>query len=484
MSDIKKDFDMIIIGSGPAGVHAAIQAAKINKHVCIIESNPSRIGGSWIHTGTLPSKTLREGLASIHSLKEHVGKHWIQRLVHDLHSGTLFQHAHQVSEREEHKLREYIKSNRITIIQGIGSLEEAYSVRVNSTHESKIITAHFILIATGSKPDRPSNIPFDGWRVIDSDDVFHLDTIPKSMVIYGAGVIGCEYACIFAAMGVDVTLVHGKPQFLSYCDQEIIRELQSYMEQLGIKFRLNKKISEIHIDGPRVTVKIDSESLDADVLFWAGGRIPMTQNINLERFQIPCDKYKSIIVNENFQTPLSHIYAAGDVIGAPSLAATAYQQGRFIACHAFGISLGSFPKDYPIGIYTIPECSMVGKTEEALIREGREYVVGRASYSEVARSLIAGQTQGLLKLLIDAKTHVILGVHIVGEDACNLAHIGLAFMTKNGHAQDFVNMVFNYPTLAEAYRIAAFNGLNKIFPDGVIKAPPFERRRNAYSSIK
>jgi NAD(P) transhydrogenase len=481
---LQRDFDLIILGSGPAGIHAAIQAAKIHKRVCIVESNPLHIGGSWIHTGTLPSKTLREGLAAIHGLQEHVGKHWVHRLIHDLHTGRLFQHALEVSEQEEGTLRDYIRNNHIQIMQGFASLESPFSVRVNAHKESKVLSSEFILIATGSRPDRPVNIPFDGWRVIDSDDVFNLETIPQSMVIYGAGVIGCEYACIFASMGVEVTLIDGRTQILQYCDQEIIRELQTYMEAMGIKFKLGTRISHLHVQGPHVSVVFGDEQVPCDVMLWAGRRLPMTEHIGLEKLGIGVDKYRSIVVNENFQTPVSNIYAAGDVVGIPSLAATASQQGRFIACHAFGMTLGSFPKDYPIGIYTIPECSMVGKTEEALIREGHEYVVGRAMYKEVARSMIAGQTQGLLKLLIDAKTHVILGVHIVGDDACNLVHIGLAFMTKNGHAQDFINMVFNYPTLAEAYRIAAFNGLNKLFPDGVIKPPPFERRRNVYSSIK
>jgi len=482
--NLQRDFDLIVIGSGSAGIHAAIQAAKIHKHVCIIERDPQRIGGSWIHTGTLPSKTLREGLAAIHSLNEHVGKHWVHRLVHDLQRGRLFEHAHQVSIQEELILREYIKENRIEMLQGIGTLENQNAVRVLSNTGSKILSTDFIFIATGSRPDRPEHIPFDGWRVIDSDDVFNLETIPKSMVIYGAGVIGCEYACIFAAMGVDLTLVHGRESILQYCDQEIVKELQSFMQNLGVKFKLGTRISQMNVEGSQVKISLAQETIECDVMFWASGRNPVTENLGLEKMAIPYDKNRAILVNENFQTPIPNIYAGGDAIGPPALAATASQHGRFVACHMFGTNLGNFPKDYPIGIYTIPECSMVGLTEEALIREGREYVVGRASYKEVARSIIGGQTHGLLKMLIDKKTHQILGIHIVGDDACNLVHIGLAFMTKNGHAQDFINMVFNYPTLAEAYRIAAFNGLNKIFPDGVIKGPPFERRKNAYSSIR
>ncbi len=480
---LQRDFDLIVIGTGPAGIHAAVQAAKIHKRVCIIEKDPKNIGGSWIHTGTLPSKTLREGLAAIRAIQEHVGKHWVNRMVDDLQTGKLFARARAVSAQEEVLLQEHINSNRIHVQQGFGSVENDFSVRVVSPKfESMILSTEFILIATGSSPDRPAHIPFDGWRIVDSDDIFNLENIPKMMTIYGAGVIGCEYACIFAAMGVDVTLVDGRAQILQYCDQEVIRELRSFMEAMGVKFKLGVRISHLAINGPKVNISIGEDSLETDVLFWAGGRVPATSHLGLERLGIELDHHGSIKVNENFQTAVGNIYAAGDAIGPPALAATATEQGRFVACHAFGTNLGRFAKDFPIGIYTIPECSMVGKTEEALIREGREYVVGRAQYKEIARSTIGGKRHGLLKLLICSKTHKILGIHIVGEDACNLVHIGLAFMTKGGHAQDLINMIFNYPTLAEGYRIAAFNGLNKIFTDGVIKPPPLERRANRYSS--
>ena len=481
---LQREYDLIVIGSGSAGAHAAVQAAKIHKRVCIIESDPERAGGSWIHTGTLPSKTLREGLAAIHNLHEHLGPAWVHRLIEDLQTGKLMGRAHQVSIQEEQQLQAYLKANQIQMIRGRATLESAHAVRVNTASSSQVLTTHYIFIATGSRPARPAHIPFDHWRVIDSDDVFNLEAIPKTMVIYGAGVIGCEYACIFAAMGTKVTLVHSRPQILQYCDQELVSELRSFMEGLGIRFVLGEKTKEIHVSGPLVTVRVGQEDLEAEVFFWASGRVPCTEDLGLKKLGVDCDEQKAVLVNDSFQTSVHNIYAAGDAIGPPALAATASQQGRFVACHAFGITLGSFPKDYPIGIYTIPECSMVGKTEEALLEEGRSFVVGRAYYHEVVRSMIGGKSKGLLKLLIDSKTHAILGVHIVGEDACNLVHIGLAFMTKGGHAQDFVNMVFNYPTLAEAYRIAAFNGLNKLFPDGVIKAPPFERRRNLYSSIK
>jgi NAD(P) transhydrogenase len=280
------------------------------------------------------------------------------------------------SQQEEKTLRDFIHQNQIQIVQGFASLESAFTVRVNAHKESKILSSEYILIATGSRPDRPVNIPFDGWRVIDSDDVFNLETIPKSMVIYGAGVVGCEYACIFASMGVDVTLIDGRTQILQYCDQEIVRELQTYMEAIGIHFKLGTRISHLHVEGPHVSVVFGEQQVQCDIMLWSGRRLPMTEHIGLEKLGIGVDKYRAVLVNENFQTSVSNIYAAGDVIGIPALAATASQQGRFISCHAFGMTLGSFPKDYPIGIYTIPECSMVGKQKRLLYE--RVVSIGRS----------------------------------------------------------------------------------------------------------
>lgn len=480
----QRDFDLIVIGSGPAGVHAAVQAAKINKRVCIVEKDPQHIGGSWLHTGTLPSKTLREGLDAIHGVGIHAGKEWVQRILNDSQTAKLFGRAYEVSSLEERLLREFISNNRIRLFQGLASIEDHSQVRlISNKSESSLISANYIFIATGSKPERPIHIPFDGWRIVDSDDIFQLHQLPPSLVIYGAGVVGCEYACIFAAMGLDVTLLATRQQILHYCDQELVQELQKFMQSIGVKFRFGAKMVQLMTEGPKVKIHLGDEEIKTDLLFWAGRRTPNTDHLNLDKLGIQRNEQGCVVVNENFQTSIPNIYAVGDAIGYPSLASSAFQQGRFAACHAFGMNLGSFPKDFPIGIYTIPECSMVGKTENELKLEGREYEVGRAYYSEIARSTIGGQTRGLIKLLICKKTHKILGIHIVGEDACNLIHIGLAFMTKGGHAQDLINMVFNYPTLAEGYRIAAFNGLNKIFPDGFIKGPPMERRSNAYSSI-
>lgn len=472
-SDSQVDYNLIVIGSGPAGIHAAVQAAKLGKKVVIIEKMPGKIGGCWIHTGTLPSKTLRESLDTIHSIRSHAGGAWVERVIDDLHTGKLFGRATTVSLQEEALVREHLANNHIKIIEGYGSLEERFSVRVvPQSGETYTLNTDFTLIATGSRPRRPAEVPFDGWRVVDSDDILALEHVPRSMVIFGAGVIGCEYACIFGALGVDVTVVDARSRILQYLDNEVGDELQRSMESIGVKFVMNSDLGKIDVRGPRVVVSCGDHTFDTEVLFYAAGRVSCTERMGLERLGIEKNDRGAIVVNENFQTTLSNIYAAGDAIGPPALAATSSQQGRFVSCHAFGVVMGKFPKDFPIGVYTIPELSMVGKTEEELKKEKAEYVVGRATYSEIARGYIRGDAHGLLKLLICTKTHKILGIHVVGADAANLVHIGLAFMTAGGHAQDLINMIFNYPTLAEGYRIAAFNGLNKIFPDGVIRNPP------------
>ncbi len=466
-------YDLLIVGSGPTGIHAAVQAAKLGKKVCIVEKMPGKIGGSWIHTGTLPSKTLRESLEQIHSIRYHVGSKWVDRIIQDLNIGTLFGRAFKVSYLEEELVRKHLASNSVVIAEGYGTIEDRFSVRVVSTKdEPYVLTGRNILIATGSKPRRPNEIPFDGWRVVDSDDVLQLEQVPSSMVIYGAGVIGCEYACIFAALGVKVTMIDSRSRILQYLDLEVANELKKSMEAMGVTFVLDKTLQKVHVKGPQVVVESDDYHISVEVFFYAAGRVSTTDKIGLERLGISMNDRGAIEVNEHFQTSLPNIYAAGDAIGPPALAATASQQGRYVACHAFGSSIGAFPSLYPIGVYTIPELSMIGKTEEELKQDNVEYVVGRASYSEIARGYIRGDSFGLLKLLISKKTHEILGIHIVGADACNLIHIGLGYMGKNGHAQDLINLIFNYPTLAEGFRIAAFNGLNQIFTDGIIKAPP------------
>jgi NAD(P) transhydrogenase len=468
----KSEYDLIVIGSGPAGIQAAIQAAKLKKSVCVIEKMHNRLGGAWIHTGTLPSKTIRESLDAIHGIRHHAGPGWVERVIQDLSTSKLYQRAQTVSSDEEALVRRYTQKNKIEIISGIAKFEDAHNICITPLEGSSYkLKGRVIVIATGSRPRRPLHIPFDGWRVVDSDEILQLKSVPKHMLIYGAGVIGCEYACIFAALGVDTVLVDSRDRLLAMSDAEVVKALEKSMTELGVRILLNQELKSIHTDGPNVTVGLTDENINTDVLFFAAGRISNSENLGLEALDIKVTDRGTIPVNESFQTCIPHIYAAGDVVGPPALAATSAQQGRFCALHAFATMRSEFPKHFPIGIYTIPELSSVGPTEEQLKESGIDYIVGRAYYYELARGHIKGAHHGLLKLLIERKSHRILGIHIVGEDAANLVHIGLAFMLKDGIANDLINMIFNYPTLAEAYRIAAFNALNKIYPDGKITLP-------------
>jgi NAD(P) transhydrogenase len=470
------EYDLIVIGSGPAGYRAAVQAAKLKKKVAVVEMTPGRLGGAWIHTGTLPSKTLRESMDSIHAIKAHAGPGWVERIIQDLPAENLIGHAAKVSQAEEALVRRYFARYKIDIIEGYGTLEDRHTVRVlaasGGTH---LVRAVNVLLCTGSRPRRPAEIAFDGWRIVDADDILRLETMPRSIIIYGAGVIGCEYACIFNAYGVKTTVVDGRGTIMQYADKEIAAALTKSMEDAGIKFVLGSAMKEIAAKGPVAALTLANGAvLESDVLFWAAGRTPNTERLGLDRLGVQVNDRGEILVNADFQTTVPNVYAAGDAVGSPALAATAAAQGRHAACHMFGKKVKPFPRVFPIGVYTIPELSSVGLNEQELIAKGVDYVVGRASYSEVARGYIRGDSHGMLKLLVCKKTHKLLGIHIVGHDSCNLVHIGLAFMQMGGHAQDLVDMIFNYPTLAEAYRIAAFNALNKMFPDGEIGDPPVE----------
>lgn len=470
------DYDLVVIGSGPAGYRAAVQAAKLKKSVCIIEATPGKLGGAWIHTGTIPSKTLRESMDAIHSIRFHAGGQWVERIIRDFSAAKLAAQATKVAQYEEAIVRRYTDRYQIKVLEGVAYLEDAHTVRlVDQSGASELISGRFILIATGSRPRRPTDIPFDGWRVVDGDDVLKLEALPTSVMIYGGGVIGCEYACIFNALGVKTTIIDGRSTIMQYADQEIAQALKKSMEERGVTFVLGQKLERVHVKGALAQAKLeDGQVVEAQVLFFAAGRTPNSDRIGLSRMGILTGEKGEILVNENFQTNVPSIYAAGDVVGAPALAATSATQGRHAACHMFARKVKPFPKVFPIGVYTIPELSSVGYTEQELITKGVAFVVGRAHYAEVARGFIRGDAHGLLKLLVCRQTHRILGIHILGHDACNLIHIGLAFMQKGGHAQDLVDMIFNYPTLAEAFRIAAFNALNKVFPDGEIGDPPDE----------
>ncbi len=457
-------YDLIVIGSGPAGVQAVLQGAKLGKKVVLIEKHPERLGGSWIHTGTLPSKTMREVLAAIRSVESHVGESWVTRMSQNLSTQSLRERAALASRDEENIIRTQLEEHRIPILRGAAYVEDSRQVRINQANgKSLLLKTDFILVATGSRPRRPANIPFDGWRVLDSDDVLRLESLPQSMTIWGAGVIACEYACIFRALGVETTIVDSRSIIMQFMDQEIAGELKKAMEQLGVVFKLSHDLERLDMLGPRVRSTFKGLVCESDVFFFAAGRESCSENMGLEKQGIQTNDRKTILVNESFQTAVPNIYAAGDVIGPPALASTSAEQGRIAACHAFGDEKARFPQYYPLGVYTIPEMSSVGLTEEELVNSAHPYVVGRARYDQIARGYIRGDSYGLIKILICAETHKILGLHIVGHDAANLVHIGqVAMITKMSIYEFAENVIFNFPTLAEGYKIAAYDAISQL----------------------
>jgi NAD(P) transhydrogenase len=466
-----KHYDCIIIGTGPAGQKGAIQAAKLGKRVAIIEKN-AVLGGAQINTGTIPSKALREAALYLTGANQrglfgstcHVKK--------NITIADLTVISQQVIRHEWEVIRKQFERNGVELIWGRAEFEGPHEVRIQTADATEVIGADKFLLAVGTKPARPSHVPFNEHTIFTSDEIVCLDHLPKTMIVVGGGVIGTEYACIMATLGVRVTLVEGSNRLLGFLDREISDAFQYHMRQKGITLRLGEKVSkieEVEIETGRfrhlVQAQLESgKTLRAETLLYAVGRQGVCKSLGLDKVGIEFDDRERLIVNEQYQTNVDYVYAAGDVIGFPSLASTAMEQGRRAICHAFGVcDVGNYNTSlFPYGIYAVPEISMVGKTEEQLTTEGIPYESGIAHYREIARGKLLGDDSGMLKLLIHQETHKILGVHAIGTGATELIHIGQAVMALNGDAEFFINNVFNFPTLAECYKVAAYNGLNKL----------------------
>ncbi|MCB1110236.1 MAG: Si-specific NAD(P)(+) transhydrogenase [Chlamydiia bacterium] len=456
--------DLVVIGSGPAGQKAAIQAAKLGKSVVMIEKYPNP-GGGCLHSGTIPSKSLREAILNLTDFhkKSYYSKQDVQ--AHDISINDLNYCLNQVTEEQIRQLNRQFEKNEIKLIQGTAHFENHHQIAVldEQKHLTHIVTGERILLATGSKPRNPKNVPFDKEMVLDSTRLLSIDHVPKRMIVLGGGIIGSEYASFFAALGTEVIVVDKKEQMLPYLDKEIGQHLQSALSKIGLKFMGNREFEEIirHQDGVEVRFN-DGTVLKAEMLLYALGRVANVDHLHIENVGITVDSKGYIPVNALFQTIVPNIYAVGDVIGGPSLASTSMEQGRLAARHAFGAETHHFPTFYPIGIYTIPEISSCGYTEEQLKNLGFRYEVGRAYYYEIAKNTIAGNDPGMFKILFHADTLEILGIHIIGRDATEVIHIGQVAMTYNARIDYFIDQVFNYPTYAEGYRIAALNGFNKV----------------------
>ena len=456
-------FDLLVIGSGPAGQRAAIHGAKSGKRVGIIE-NREVLGGVCINTGTIPSKTMREAVLhfSGYNYQNIYGMNY--RVKEKIAMSDLLFRVQHVIKTEIDVTKAQLSRNGIDVLTGTASFVNPHQIRVENSQGFADYDAESIVIATGTKPAVSPKVPINGRTIVNSDQVLELPSIPKSMIVVGGGVIGVEYTCMFATLGVRVILVERRPRLLEFADAEMVEALSYHLRDSRVTMRLNEEVVSVE-ETPEGGVVANLESkkkIFGDVLLYAVGRQGNVEELELQNAGLEADKRGRITVDAHYRTTVPHIFAAGDVIGFPSLASVSMEQGRLAASYAFGSSAVSNPENYPYGIYTIPEISFIGKTEEQLTDEDVPYEVGVAYYREIARGQIRGDTTGRLKLIFHRETRELLGVHIIGEGASELLHIGQAVIILKGTIEYFVDTVFNYPTLAECYKAAAFNGLNKI----------------------
>ncbi|MEW6129359.1 MAG: Si-specific NAD(P)(+) transhydrogenase [Acidobacteriota bacterium] len=456
-------YDLIVIGSGPAGQRAAIQGAKIGKRVALVEKREV-VGGACINTGTIPSKTMREAVMHLSGYSYHGIYGMNYRVKEKITVGDLSFRVQQVIKTEIDIINAQLSRNGIDMLTGSASFVDPHRLRVENSRGQAEYTADFIIIATGTKPAESTKVPINGRNIINSDQIYCLPEIPKTLIIVGGGVIGVEYASMFAVLGSRVILVEKQGRLLNFADQEMIEALCYHLRDNRVTLRLNEEVESVeeNPDGTVVANLKSKKKISGDALLYSVGRQGNTEDLHLAAAGLEADERGRISVNENYQTAQAHLYAVGDIIGFPQLASVSMEQGRLSVGHAFNIKLQSDPANYPYGIYAIPEISFVGKTEEQLTDEDVPYEVGVAYYREIARGQIRGDTTGRLKIIFHRETREILGVHIIGEGAAELLHIGQAVMTLRGTVDYFVNTVFNYPTLAECYKAAAFNGINKL----------------------
>jgi len=459
------DYDLLVIGSGPAGLHAAFQAAKAGKRVAVVERK-DLLGGVEVNTGTIPSKTLREAILDLTGYRERGFSGDASRVQREITIEDLLARCREVMRHERELITRAILDNRIELLYGDASFAGPQQLAIAAPLVGSVrpVSAEFVVIACGTRPARPPEIPFDDQQILDSDDILKLDHIPRSLAVVGAGVVGCEYASMFAALGAHVSLVDRHPSILTFVDAEIVETLNSHLrDNTDFAFHLDETVAAIEQTSGRVHLTLGSgKRIVTEKVLYCAGRVAATDTLNLPSIGVTTDAQGHLAVDANYQTTAAGVYAAGDVIGFPSLASTSAEQGRVAACHAFGIPVTSVPAHFPFGIYTIPEISMVGATEQGLTAEKIPYEAGRAHYREIARAQIIGEATGLLKLLFHYETREILGVHIIGEGATELIHIGQAAIALGATLDYFLNTVFNYPTLAEGYKIAAHNGYNRM----------------------
>jgi NAD(P) transhydrogenase len=457
------DYDMVVIGSGPGGQKAAVQGAKLGRKVLIVEARQF-VGGASLYDGTVPSKSFREAIIHLsgYNQRKHYGQAY--RVKENIEMADLVNRTDGIINEIEQTMRSQLIRNNIELVYGKGSFVSPHELKITSGKKEQVVTFASAVIAVGSYPWRPGDFQFDNDVIMDSDGILHMKQLPRSLSIVGGGVIGCEYGSMFAALGIKVTILEQREAILSFVDKELVDSLAYKLREQKVQIITNDKVVGCarSPDGRAVTYLESGKRVVTDKLLVSAGRVGNTHSLNLASVGIEPDKRGLIKVNDQYQTVAPHIYAVGDVIGAPALASTALEQGRRAACHAFGMADRAFMYPLPYGIYTIPEISMVGKTEIELSRDKIPYEVGIARFGEVERGKITGDDTGVLKLLFHRHTLRLLGVHIIGESASELIHVGQTAMALEGGIDYLSQAVFNYPTLGQAYRTAALDGMNKV----------------------
>jgi NAD(P) transhydrogenase len=456
-------YELIVVGSGPGGQRAAIQAVKAGKRVALVEKQAA-VGGACTNTGTIPSKTMREAVLHLSGFYEHsfygANYHGKEQVT----MADLNFRVQRVIENEVSVIQDQLKRNGVDLIHGLARFTDPYHIRVENNNGFIELEGEYVILATGTKPATNSKVPINGRNIINSDQILTMPQVPRTLIVVGGGVIGVEYACMFATLGVRVIIVEKRPRLLEFADTEMVEALSYHLRDHRTTMRLNEEVESVEelSDGKVAANLVSKKRIIADALLYAVGRAGNVDALNLPAAGLQSDDRGRIKVDADYRTSQSHIFAVGDVIGFPSLASVSMEQGRIAAGRAFGLDVKTDPAGYPYGIYTIPQISFIGKTEEQLTDEDVPYEVGVAYYREIARGQISGHIDGRLKLLFHRETLELLGVHIFGEDAAELLHIGQAVFLLKGKVTYFKDTVFNYPTLAECYKTAAFNGLNRL----------------------
>lgn len=474
---MSRDYDIIIIGTGPAGFSCAMQSSKFDKDVLVVESHKKYLGGTWINTGTVPSKALREAAKNILDFNEQFGDHEHKKPYERFKMGDLLQYKQEILEKENQKVKNDLIKNKVDVARGFGRLKDNHTVEVE-THigSTETYTADYILVSTGSSPILPDNFEVDDDKVLDYKSILEITHIPRRLVVIGSGVNAIEYATIFAALGTRVTLLSSKKDYLTFLDHEIKEHLQNALQKKGITIKKNVQVEDVSFSALRnyTEVKFRSKSedkrlqvIETEHVLFMGGRKPNIDGLNLDSVGVEIDERDFIVTDNSYKTNVDNVYAAGDVIGFPRLASASFSQGRLAACNMFGIPALDVPDQIPYGIYAIPEISNIGITEQDAEEMGLDITVGRAYFKNIAKGNMSNNSEGMLKLVFSTNSLKLLGVHILGADAANLIHLGQSVMSHDGDIRYFINHVMNYPTLSEAYRIAAFNGVNRVYKAGV-----------------